>query len=54
MVFSGFQLIPQGKTCVLSNTEYCSGSDKASMSPKRILNVDLSYLPNCTEFLHRF
>ena len=26
-------------------------SDKVLTSPKRILNVDLSYLPNCTEFL---
>ena len=24
------------------------------MPPKRILNVDLSYLPKCTEFFHRF
>ena len=27
----------------------CSGSNKASTSPKRILNVDLSYFPTCTE-----
>ena len=33
---------------------YCSWSDEESMSPKRILNVDLSYLPKCTEFFHRF
>ena len=27
----------------------CSGSNKASLSPKKILKVDLSYFPNCTE-----
>ena len=27
----------------------CSGSYKACMSAKRILNVDLSYFPTCTE-----
>ena len=26
-------------------------SDKVLTSPKRSLNVDLYYLPNCTEFL---
>ena len=31
-----------------------SACDEESMSPKRILNVDLSYLPKCTEFFHRF
>ena len=29
-------------------------SDKAPMSPKRILNVHLSYLPKYKEFFHRF
>ena len=29
---------------------HCSGRDKAPMSPKRTPNVDLSYLPKCTEF----
>ena len=33
----------------------CSGwSDKAPMSPTRILDVDLSYLLKCTEFFYRF
>ena len=29
---------------------HCSWGDKAPMSPKRILNVDFSYLPKYTEF----
>ena len=31
-----------------------SWSDKALMSPKRILNVDLTYLLKSAEFFHRF
>ena len=31
---------------------HCSWGDKAPMSPKRILDVDLSYLPKYTEFFH--
>ena len=48
MVFSLFLY----KICILNY--YCSWSDKAPMSPRSILNVDLSYLPKCTEFLFRF
>ena len=33
---------------------HCSWSNKAPMSPKRILNVDLPYLPKCTEFVKDF
>ena len=32
---------------------HCSWSDKTALSPKKILNVDLSLL-KCTEFFHRF
>ena len=41
------------KICILL---HCSCSDKAPtcMSPKRVLNVDLSYLPKCTEFVIDF
>lgn len=31
-----------------------SWSDRAPMSPKKTLNVDLSDLLRCTEFFHRF
>ena len=31
----------------------CSWSDKTALSPKKILNVDLSWL-KCTEFFHGF
>ena len=29
------------------------GSNKATLSPKRILNVESSYLPKCTELFKR-
>ena len=46
-VFTIIWLIPQGKPAY--HYINCSGSNKAPISPKRILKADLSYLPNCTE-----
>ena len=46
---------PRVRTCIFPHYPKlympinCSWSDKAPMSPKRILNVDLSYLPKRTE-----
>ena len=46
-LFSGIQLISYLKSAY----HYIAVlSDKAPMSSKRILNVDLSYLSKCTEF----
>ena len=54
-VFSAIQLIPYIN---LYTNLHCSWSDRLKapigMSPKRILNVDLSYLPKCSEFFYRF
>ena len=33
---------------------HCGWSDNAPVSPKRILNVHLSYLPKNTELFYRF
>ena len=33
---------------------HCTWSNKAPMSPKRILDVDLSYLPRVQNFLKEF
>ena len=43
--FSGIQVIPYIKFAY----HYIAVGVKRHMSPKRILNVELSYLPNCTE-----
>jgi len=45
----GIHLIPYIKSAYYIY-KYCSWSDKTAMSSKRILNVDLSYFPNCTDF----
>ena len=43
--FSGIQVIPYIKSAY----HYIAVGVKRHLSPKRILNVELSYLPNCTE-----
>ena len=44
------QLIPHVKSAY--HYINCGWGDEAPMSQKRILNVDLSYLPKSTEFFH--
>ena len=48
--FSGIQVIPYIKSAY----HYIAVGVKRHLSPKRILNVELSYLPNCTEIFYRF
>ena len=51
IVAEGIQLIPSVKPVYHNN---CRRSNNALMSLKGILNVDIFYLPKCTDLLYRF